>query len=132
MLMRGSIWPLKKFQQMKRMMMFAILMTIAAVSRAQSQSNEDLKAKMTEYREKLNLTEEQSTRVDAINADYMEALSALKSSNEKKLAKYRRFKDIQAKKDKQMKDVLDKEQYKQYQAMQSEMKSEMKKKRKSK
>jgi len=130
--MRGSILPLKKFQQMTRMMMFAILMTIATVSRAQSQSNEDLKAKMTEYREKLNLTEEQSTRVDAINADYMEALSALKSSNEKKLAKYRRFKDIQAKKDKQMKDVLDKEQYKQYQAMQSEMKSEMKKKRKSK
>lgn len=112
--------------------MFSILMTIAAASSAQSKPNEDLKAKMAAYKEKLNLTEEQSTRVDAINADYTKALSDLQSSNEKKLAKYRRFKDIQAKKDKQMKEVLDKEQYKQYQAMQAEMKSELKEKRKSK
>jgi hypothetical protein len=112
--------------------MFAILMTITAASYAQSNQQEELKAKMEAYREKLNLTEEQSTRVEEINAEYMKALSALKSSGDKKLAKYRRFKDIQSKKDKQMKEVLDKEQYKQYQAMQAELKSELKEKRKSK
>ncbi|QEH39941.1 hypothetical protein [Chitinophaga sp. XS-30] len=116
---------------MKKIMTIIALMTMAACSYGQSEPKEDLQEKMLEYREKLNLTEEQSEKVDSINAGYLDELSKLKASEESKLAKFRRFKDIQAKKDKQMKEVLDKEQYKQYQAMQAEMKSELKKKRKS-
>ena len=118
--------------------MLSSLLLLAAFSFAQSgkgrfseEEKKELLAKMEEYRARLNLSEDQEPKVDKINEAFFKELSALKQSDEGKLAKYKKFKSAKSNKDKQMKEVLNADQYKIYQQMQTDMKKEMKKKRKS-
>lgn len=123
---------------MKKIMLLSFLLFLTIFSFAQSgkgrlseEEKKELIGKMEAYREKLNLSEEQGTKVEKINEAFMKELSALKQSDGSRLAKYKQFKAAKSKKDKEMKEVLNAEQYKIYQEMQADMKKEMKKKRKS-
>lgn len=123
---------------MKKIMVLSFLLMLSVFSFAQTgkgrfseEEKKELLAKMEEYRARLNLSEEQEAKVEKINEGFFKELSALKQSDEGKLAKYRKFKSAKSSKDKQMKEVLNADQYKIYQQMQTDMKKEMKKKRKS-
>lgn len=101
----------------------------SAQSKMTEEQKQEAKARYQEYKEKLNLTEDQSKKVDAINTTWFEGISALKNSGEPKLAKARKFKSLNAERDAQMKAVLTKEQFKIYKQQQKEMKEEFKQRR---
>lgn len=111
-----------------------ILLTLVAnqalaQSKMTDEQKKEAKAKYQAYKEKLNLNEEQSKQVDAINSDWVEGLAGIKSSNAGKMAKYKKYKSLKADRDKRMKDVLTKDQYKIYQQQQQEMKDEFQERR---
>jgi hypothetical protein len=105
-----------------------VLVILAANASAQSRMTE-AKAKYQEQKQKLNLNEDQSKKVDAINTTWFEGITALKKSTESKMAKRNKFKSLNSTRDKQMKDVLTKEQFKLYKEDQKEMKEEFKQRR---
>jgi hypothetical protein len=108
--------------------LLALLMLVANQASAQSKMTEEqkkeAKANYQAYKEKLNLTEDQSKKVDAINTEWLTGLADLKSSNASKMAKYKKYKTLKSDKDQKMKAVLTKDQYKIYQQHQKEMKDE--------
>ena len=111
-----------------------LVLVISAINvSAQSRMTEDqkveAKAKYQGLKQKINLTEDQSKKVDAINTTWFEGIADLKKSNEPKLAKRNKFKSLNNARNKQMKDVLTKEQFKIYRAQQKEMKEEFKQRR---
>lgn len=114
------------------------LVIVATLTNAQSQTRQsklseeqkqELKTKMEAYKAKLNLSPEQETKVEEINMNYLEALAELKSEGGSKLSKYKKFKQASSDKDKQMKALLNKEQYEIYKQQQEEMKKEIKSRR---
>jgi mannitol-specific phosphotransferase system IIBC component len=123
---------------MKRFIRFALLVALVIVSvtaSAQSKMTEEqkkeAKARYEAYKQKLNLNEEQSKKVEEINTAFFAGMSELKSSGASKLSKYRKYKSLQSQKDKQMKEVLTKDQYKIYLQFQQEMKSTFKENRRN-
>ena len=86
-------------------------------------------SKMEAYKKRLNLTEQQSEKVEAINREYLEVLSSIKMGGGSKLSKYKKFKQANREKDKEMKEVLNDEQYKIYKQQQQEFKDEIKSRR---
>jgi Spy/CpxP family protein refolding chaperone len=122
---------------MKRIIIITVLLaTISLITHragAQSKMTEEqkkeAKARYEAYKQKLDLTEEQSKKVDAINTVFFEGLAGLKNSDASKLSKYKKYKALRNEKDKQMKEVLTKEQFKTYKAYQAEMKEEFRKNR---
>lgn len=113
--------------------LLTLLILVASQASAQSkmtdEQKKEAKAKYQAYREKLNLTEEQSKKVDAINSDWIEGLADLKSSNVGKMAKYKKYKALKSDRDQRMKEVLTKDQYKIYQQQQQEMKDDFQERR---
>ena len=107
----------------------ALSLGLHAQSRMTEAQKEEAKTKYQAYREKLELTDAQSTRVEAINSTFFEGLSVIRSSNEPKLSKYKQFKKLQSDKDKQMEDVLDDRQFKLYKEFQAEMKEDLRENR---
>ncbi|WP_207513603.1 hypothetical protein [Longitalea luteola] len=121
-------------KQIIRIITALVVITLGAINAsAQSKMTEaqktEAKARYQEYKEKLNLTEEQSKKVDAINTTWFEGISELKNSNGSKLAKYKKYKSLNAEKDRKMKEVLTKEQFKIYKQQQDERKEEFKQRR---
>jgi hypothetical protein len=112
-----------------------VLSTVSISSSAQSkmtpEEKEALKAKFAAYKEKLSLSEDQSVKVEAINATYFEGLSQLKNSNERKMSRYKKFKALQSTRDQQMKEVLNEEQYKMYKEFQKEIREDLKESRRN-
>lgn len=119
---------------MKKLMMLTLLLTVTFVngrsqtrqSKLSEEQKQELKAKIEAYKVKLNLSPEQETKVEDINMNYFEALSKLKSEDGSKLSKYKKFKQANSDKDRQMKAVLNNEQYETYKQQQKEMKQEIK------
>lgn len=72
------------------------------------------------FQEELDLSPEQKPKVDEINKAYFEGLSMLRNQNATRLEKYRTFKELSSRRDQQMKEVLNKDQYKLYKAFQEE------------
>jgi len=105
--------------------------TAHAQSRMTDAQKEEMKKKYAAYREKLNLSPEQSTKVEKINTAFFEGLSEIKNSNERKLSKYKKFKSLQSTRDAQMKDVLTPDQYKLFKEFQEEMQEEFKENRRA-
>ena len=101
----------------------------SAQSKMTEEQKKEAKARYQEYKEKLNLTDDQSGKVDAINTTWFEGISALKNSDDSKLAKYKKLKSLNADRDKQMKAVLTKEQFKIYKQQQEERKEAFKQRR---
>ncbi|MDJ1496643.1 hypothetical protein QNI19_27165 [Cytophagaceae bacterium DM2B3-1] len=102
---------------------------VSAQSKLTEEQKQELKARYEAYKERLNLSEDQSVKVESINRTYFEQLATLRNSDDSKLSKYRKYKDIKSTRDRQMKAVLDKEQYKTYESFQKEMKEEFKENR---
>ena len=111
----------------------AVSGSVCAQSRMTEEQKAEAKAKYEEYRKRLNLTDEQSEKVEEINLVFFEGLAELKNSDESRLSKYKKFKKLKSEKDGEMKKVLDDEQYKIYAEFQAEMKEEfMENRRKNK
>ncbi|KAA8478456.1 hypothetical protein BDE36_0234 [Arcticibacter tournemirensis] len=107
-------------------------MSLRAQTKMTDEQRQETLAKFEEFKTKLNLTDEQETKVKSINSEFFNGLSALKSSGESKMAKYKKFSALRSKRDAQMKETLNDDQYKEYKKFQSEMKENVRKKRKQK
>lgn len=102
---------------------------VNAQSKLSEEKKKELQERFETYKTQLNLTEDQQGKVKAINTAYFEELAGIKESGGSKLAKLKAFRKASDKKDKQMKAVLDKNQYEAYKKMQQEMKEEIRSKR---
>lgn len=123
-----------KKQVLKWVMVLAVsaLTTEAwAQSKLTEEQKQELLTKMEQFRTELNLSETQQDQVKSINTTYFEGLAGLKNSSGSKLSKFKQYRTLSETRDNAMKKVLDKEQYKRFKAMQKEMKSELKSRRKS-
>lgn len=79
--------------------------------------------------EKLNLTKEQKEKVMEINLDAAQKMDGVLKQTDR-MAKFKGLRTITAEKDKALKGILSKEQFKMYQKMKSEMQKAMKERRK--
>lgn len=70
--------------------------------------------------ERLSLMDEQAPKVQEITMTYFTELRELRESDSSRLKKYREFKGIDSKRDKAMKAVLSREQYKVYSDLKKE------------
>jgi hypothetical protein len=122
---------MKKFIHITVMLVLATLTANQAwaQSKMTEEQKKEAKAKYQAYKEKLNLNEEQSKQVDVINSAWFEGIAELKGSNASKMAKYRKFKTLNSERDKKMKAVLTKDQFRIYKQQQQEMKDEFKERR---
>lgn len=118
---------------MKKITLMAALMALLLLgnrSMAQSRLTPDqlkeIKEKFSDFKTKLNLTDEQAPKVKAIDSTYFEGMAGLKDAGGSRLSKFRKLKSLSADRDKQMKEVLDKDQFAQYKKFKSEMKDEFK------
>lgn len=74
----------------------------------------------------LSLSDEQYEKVKAINLKYAQKNDEILKSSSGKLARFRSLKSSQDKKKKEMKAVLDKEQYEKYEKMMKDLETEAK------
>jgi hypothetical protein len=81
-------------------------------------------------RSKLDLDSAQISQIDAINLKYAIRNEPILKGGDSKFSKFRQLKSLQKEKDTELKKVFTGEQYKQYQAIQLEMKAQLKEKRK--
>jgi hypothetical protein len=100
-----------------------------AQSKMTDEQTKEAKARYEQYKQKLNLNDDQSKKVDAVNTTYFEGIAGLKKSDASKLSKYRKFKSLNSDRDQKMKGILTKEQFKIYKAQQEERKEEFKQRR---
>ena len=101
----------------------ALNSSLQAESKLTEEQKEEALARFETLQEKLSLTDEQSPKVEEINMTYFEELRELRESGSSRLKKYREFKVINSKRDKAMKAVLSKEQYKVYSDLKKERQS---------
>jgi len=74
---------------------------------------------------KLNLQEPQLTKVAAINLKYARLFQPILKSDEGRFSKLKKAKALQEQKDNELQGVFTKEQYKQYEDFEQELKSKM-------
>lgn len=111
-----------------RLFLVSLVLVFAIGAKAQStDSTRTPESRATALTEKmktqLSLTDEQTPQVQAINLKYAQKNREIWTGGGGKFAKFRALKSSQKDKDKAMKGVLNKDQYKQYKAMQEEMKN---------
>ena len=121
---------------LKILLLLAVIVMTSTVkaqtgSKLTEEEEAEARARYEAYHERLNLTEKQSEKVEAINMIYFEGLSELRESNKTRFVKYREWKNLSKTRDKEMKAVLDDQQYETYKEFQAEMKEEFKEKRKN-
>lgn len=107
--------------------MAAAMVVMATSANAQSTDSartpESRAATLTErMKTQLSLTDDQVTAVQSINVKYAQKNQEIWTGAGGRLAKFRDLKSSQKDKDKELKAVLDKDQYKKYEAMREEMK----------
>jgi hypothetical protein len=115
--------------QMKIKLAFAAALIVLSIgAKAQSAADsartpEGRAAALTEkMRTQLPLTDDQVPQVQAINLKYAQKNQQIWAGGGGRFAKFRELKSSQKDKDKELKAILDKDQYKKYEAMQQEMK----------
>ena len=121
---------------LKILLLLAVIVMTSTVkaqtgSKLTEEEKAEARARYEAYHERLNLTEKQSEKVEEINMIYFEGLSELRESNKTRFVKYREWKKLSKTRDKEMKAVLDDQQYETYKEFQAEMKEEFKEKRKN-
>jgi DNA primase large subunit len=79
---------------------------------------------------KLNLDTAQTTKVKVINLKYAQKTEEVTKADDGKFAKFKKLRDIQKDKDADLKGILNADQFKQYQALEDEIKEKMKEKMK--
>ena len=83
---------------------------------------------MTEkMKTRLSLTDDQTPQVQAINLRYSQKNEEIFKGSQGKFAKFRSLQSSQKSKNKEMKVLLDKDQYKKYEEMVEEMKEQFRK-----
>jgi len=112
-------------------LMMSIGFTLKAQSRLTEEQKEALKERFQEYKSKLNLSADQAQKVRAIDSSYLIGLANVKRSSSGKLAKLKQFKSLNSEKDRQMKAVLNDEQFSQYEKFKEEMRQELKENRRN-
>jgi len=112
-------------------LMMSIGFTLKAQSRLTEEQKEALKERFQEYKSKLNLSADQAQKVRAIDSSYLIGLANVKRSSSGKLAKLKQFKSLNSEKDRQMKAVLNDEQFSQYKKFKEEMRQELKENRRN-
>lgn len=105
--------------------MAAAMVVMAIGANAQStdttRTPESRAAALTERMEtRLTLTDDQVTSVQSINLKYAEKNQEIWTGTSGRFAKFRALQSSQKDKDKELKAVLDKDQYKEYKAMREE------------
>ena len=88
------------------------------------EQKEEIKKNAEEYAASLNLTAVQKTEFEAITRNYAKQMKAVKDGSGGRFKKYRKLKSIRKNKDKEMKQLLNKEQFKTYSKKQKERKKE--------
>jgi len=74
---------------------------------------------------KLNLTEDQLPKIEAINEKYAEQMDPILKGSDGMFAKMRAMKEVEGRKESELQGVLSKDQFDQFQAMKSEMKDKL-------
>ena len=93
----------------------------------------DRAAKLTEWmKNNLQLTAEQEKPIHEINLKYANKTEELRNTDESRSQKFKKLKDYNEAKDKELKVLLTEDQYKTYQAKKEEVKEEFKAKAKEK
>lgn len=123
---------------MKRAATFLFVLTglltgysVMAQTRMTEEEKDAAIQRYLDFQEKLNLTEEQKPQVEEINTSFFKGLADLRNSSASRLDKYRTYKDLSAKRDKQMKEVLTKDQYKMFKDFQAETKENLRERRRA-
>lgn len=122
---------------LRQILTIAIVMLIGSTAIAQDRELTDeqkaqIEEKLSEYFEKLDLSEEQKPKFEEITSRYADKMKALKGSSKSRFGKYKEFKSIRKEKNKEMKALLNKDQYEIYKEMQKERQENMKEKRQNK
>ncbi|MGB4413869.1 MAG: hypothetical protein WBI53_03165 [Paludibacter sp.] len=99
---------------------------ISAQDTAKDQAEERAKNMTEQMQKKLSLTDAQYQSVYTINLKYAKKNEQLKNSDENKMAKFRKFKSSQQDKSKELKTVLTKDQFAQYEEWIKEVQAELK------
>jgi hypothetical protein len=101
----------------------AFTLQVKAQTADSTRTAEGRAATLTEkMRTTLLLTDDQVSSVQAINLKYAQKNQQIWTGTEGRFAKFRALKSSQKEKDKEMKAVLDKDQYKKYAEMEKQMK----------
>ena len=95
------------------------------------EQKEEIAKNIEEYFAALDLTEEQKPKFEEITKKYAEQMKAVKDGGGRKLQKYKKVKSIRENKNTEMKDLLTKDQYKDYLEKQEEMQVKMKERQKN-
>lgn len=104
-----------------------ILGTTACAQETQREVSDETKARIEQYFQKLDLNEDQKPKFEEITIKYAKQMKALRDDTSKsRYEKYKTLKTIQGNKDKEMKALLTKDQYKVYKEAQAEMREEFK------
>jgi hypothetical protein len=112
---------------------FGILLTFSQTISAQEtkKTSEEKAETLTELmKEKLMLDDNQYAKVYDINLKYIKKNAQLQSSSSRRLSKLKTLRTNQDVKDKELKNVLNSEQYKVYQQLKEKLKEELKENRK--
>jgi len=91
-----------------------------------AEQKEEIRKNVEEYATSLNLSDIQKTEFEAITKKYAKQMSTAMDSGGSRFKKYRKVKSIRQNKDKEMKQLLNPEQFKTYSKKQKERKKEMK------
>ena len=90
------------------------------------EQKEEIKKNVEAYATSLHLTATQKTEFEAITRKYAKQMQVVRNSGGHKFKKYRKLKSIRKNKDKEMKPLLNPEQFKTYLEKQEERKQQMK------
>jgi hypothetical protein len=114
---------------------FALILLTIQFSFAQNRLTEEqkteLKARFQAYKTKLSLSPDQAQKVRSTDSIYIMGLADLKKSSSGKFAKLKQLKSLNSERDKQMKAVLNKDQFNEYQQFKAEMQQKLKDSRKN-
>ncbi|HEY4111958.1 hypothetical protein [Puia sp.] len=111
-----------------RLTLAAVLLVLALGTKAQpadsTRTSQGRAAALTEkMKTELSLTDDQYPQVQAINQKYVQRNQEIWTGADGRFAKFKALKSSQKDKDKEMKAILDKDQYKKYETMKEEMKA---------
>ncbi|MCD0490086.1 hypothetical protein LPB86_17730 [Pedobacter sp. MC2016-14] len=125
-----------KNSRIKKILTLSVSLLIIAFARpVMAQSKTAMKNKTPEERaqfqtnllkEKLSLDSGQAVQLNKINLKYAQKNEPIINGNGSKFSKLKELKDLQKQKDAELKNIFTADQYKQYQALQAEMKDKIK------
>lgn len=111
--------------------LFIISQPVPAQQRFTEEEKEEAIERYLSFQEDLNLSKEQQPKVDEINKNYFEGLKKIRMSNTTRMEKFRTYKNLSSERDKELKKVLNENQYERYKEFQKEVKSNIRERRRN-